>query len=104
MHSILQILKLNEVRSGTSSKTGKPYRMQDAECLILKDTGEVDQVGVLQIPRDLIENIAPGVYLGSFVLRPNLASRRIEAQLSGLVPYAVKGAPAPAAAAPVKGS
>lgn len=104
MQSILQILKLNEVREGVSQKNGKPYRMQDAECLILKETGEVDQVGVLQIPRDLLGTVTPGVYLGSFALRPNMASRRIEAQLTGLQPYAVKGSPAPsvAPAAPVK--
>lgn len=90
MQSILQILKLNDVREGISAKNGKPYRMQDAECLILKETGEVDQVGVLQIPRDLLGSVAPGVYLGSFALRPNMASRRIEAQLTGLQPYTVK--------------
>lgn len=96
MQSILQILKLNDVREGISSKNGKPYRMQDAECLILKDTGEVDQVGVLQIPRDLLGSIQPGVYLGSFSLRPNMASRRIEAQLVGLQPYSVKSPASPA--------
>lgn len=103
MQSILQILKLNDVREGVSQKNGKPYRMQDAECLILKETGEVDQVGVLQIPRDLLGTVTPGVYLGSFALRPNMASRRIEAQLTGLQPYTVKGTPVAAPAAPVKG-
>lgn len=103
MQSILQILKLNDVREGVSQKNGKPYRMQDAECLILKETGEVDQVGVLQIPRDLLGTVTPGVYLGSFALRPNMASRRIEAQLTGLQPYTVKTPPVSAPAAPVKG-
>ncbi len=93
MQSILQILKLNEVREGVSQKNGKPYRMQDAECLILNETGEVDQVGVLQIPRHLLGTVTPGVYLGSFALRPNMASRRIEAQLTGLQPYTVKTTP-----------
>jgi len=106
MQSILQILKINDAREGVSQKNGKPYRMQDAECLLLKDTGEVDQVGVLQIPRDLLGTVNPGVYLGSFALRPNMASRRIEAQLTGLQPYVVKGSPvaSPASpASPVKG-
>lgn len=103
MQSIIQILKLNDVREGVSQKNGKPYRMQDAECLILKETGEVDQVGVLQIPRDLLGTVTPGVYLGSFALRPNMASRRIEAQLTGLRPYTVKTTPVSAPAAPVKG-
>ncbi|MCH8180605.1 MAG: hypothetical protein IIA02_12605 [Proteobacteria bacterium] len=104
MQSILQILKLNDVREGISSKTGKPYRMQDAECLLLKDTGEVDQVGVLQIPRDLFGTVNPGVYLGTFALRPNMASRRIEAHLTGLTPYTVKAPVAPAAAAAKSGA
>ena len=93
MQSILQVLKVNEVRKGISTKTQRPYEMQDAECLLLKETGEVDQVGVLQIPRDLLGKVVPGVYLGSFALRPNMASRRLEAQLTGLQPYAVKQLP-----------
>jgi len=93
MQSILQVLKVNEVRKGISSKTQRPYEMQDAECLLLKETGEVDQVGVLQIPRELLGKVVPGVYLGSFALRPNMASRRLEAQLTGLQPYAVKQPP-----------
>lgn len=103
MQSILQILKLNDVREGVSAKTGKAYRMQDAECLLLKDSGEVDQVGVLQIPRDLFGTVAPGIYLGTFALRPNMASRRIEAHLTGLQPYTVKAPPVAVPAAPVKG-
>jgi hypothetical protein len=94
MQSILQILKVNELRKGVSKTTGRPYERQDAECVILKDTGEVDQVGVLQIPRDLLEKVVPGVYLGAFALRPDLASRRINAVLTGLQPYSV-GKPAP---------
>lgn len=99
MQSIIRILKLNEARKGVSQKTGKPYEMQDAECLLLKDTGEVDQVGVLQIPRDLMGKVTEGDFIGSFVLRPNLQTRRIEAQLVGLQPYAVKGTPAPVGSA-----
>lgn len=105
MQSIIQILKLNDVREGVSAKTGKPYKMQDAECLLLKDTGEVDQVGVLQIPRDLLGTVAPGVYLGSFALRPDMATRRIGAVLVGLQLYTVKGSPDQSAkVASVKGA
>lgn len=89
MQSILRILKVNEARTGT--KDGRTWEMQDAECLLLKDTGEVDQVGVLQLPKDLRGKVTPGDYLGSFALRPNMASRKIEAVLTGLQPYAVKG-------------
>jgi hypothetical protein len=102
MQSIVQILKINESRSG--SKEGRPWQIQDAECVILKDTGEVDQVGVLMLPKDLQSapgqpcKVQPGVYLGAFVLRANMASRRIEAQLTGLQPYSVKTPVKPGAA------
>lgn len=98
MQSIIRILKLNEVRKGVSQKTGKPYEMQDAECLLLTDTGEVDQVGVLQIPKDLMGKVTTGDFIGTFALRPNLQDRRIGAVLTGLQPYAVRGTPSPAAA------
>lgn len=88
MQSILRILKVNEARSGV--KDGRTWEMQDAECLLLKDTGEVDQVGVLMVPKELRGTVGPGDYLGTFALRPNMASRRIEAVLVGLTPYAVK--------------
>lgn len=90
MQSIIQILKINELRKG--AKDGREWQMQDAECLLLKDTGEVDQVGVLQLPKELRGDSAPkpGVYLGSFGLRPNMRDRRIEAVLVGLQPYTVK--------------
>lgn len=93
MQSILRILKVNEPRSGV--KDGRPWTMQDAECLLLKDTGEVDQVGVLQIPKSLQGTVTVGDFIGSFALRANMASRKLEAQLTGLQAYAVKGSPAP---------
>lgn len=87
MQSLLQILKVNDPREGV--KDGRAWSMQDAECLLLKETGEVDQVGVLRIPRDLRGKVAPGIYLGAFALRADMASRRIEAVLTGLQPYAL---------------
>lgn len=88
MHSILQILKLNEPRSG--EKNGRKWEMQDAECIILKDDGSVDQVGVLMIPKDLMGKVQPGVFLGAFALRADTSregQRRINAVLTGLQPY-----------------
>jgi hypothetical protein len=92
MNSILQILKLNEVRKGVSVKNGRPWEMQDAECLLLDETGAVDQVGVLQIPRDLMGKVTTGIYLGTFALRPDLQTRKIGAVLTGLQPYTIKQA------------
>jgi hypothetical protein len=93
MQSIIQILKLNDPKTGTSKKTGNPYDMQDAECLLLKDDGSIDQVGVLQVPKQLRETVKPGTFTATFALNANFASRRIEAVLTGLVPLPPKGAP-----------
>lgn len=88
MQSILQIIKVNELRTG--NKDGRTWEMQDAECILLNDSGEVESVGVLQLPKELRGQTKTGTYLGSFALRPNLSTRRIEAVLTGLQPYAVK--------------
>lgn len=84
MQSILQILKLNEPRQW--NRDGKTGESQDAECLLLTDTGDVDQVGVLRIPKDLRDKVSVGTFTGSFALRPNFMSRQIEAVLTGLTP------------------
>jgi hypothetical protein len=86
MHSIIQILKVNELKKGVSKKTGNDYEIQDAECLLLNDDGSVDQVGVLQIPKMLREKAVVGRHRGAFAMRANLASRRIEAVLVDLIP------------------
>lgn len=87
MNSFLQILKLNDVRSGV--KNERPWQMQDAECVIFSETGEVDQVGVLMIPKELMGAVTPGTYSGRFAMRANTSregQRRIEAVLTGLTP------------------
>lgn len=84
MQAILQIIKVNEARTGT--KDGRAWEMQDAECILLDDKGQPAQVGVLMVPKELRGKVAPGVFTGSFTLRTSLRDRRIEAQLVGLVP------------------
>lgn len=102
MQSIIQVLKVNDLKSGVSRKTGNPYEMQDAECILLKDDGSVDQVGVLQVPKSLRDKVQPGVFTGSFALRANMQSRRIEAVLTDISPVppgtygTPKASPAPA--------
>ncbi len=97
--SIIQILKVNEKRSG--NKNGRDWAMQDCECALLADTGELEQVGVLQLPKDMMGDAAPkpGIYLGSFALRAGMQDRKIAAVLTGLQPYAVPKASKPATAA-----
>lgn len=86
MQTLINILKLNDIKRGTSQKTGRPYEMQDAECLLLNDDGTLAGVGVLQVPRELMSSVAVGIFTASFALKANFASRRIEAVLTGLVP------------------
>lgn len=93
MNSILQILKLNDKRSGT--KDGRVWEMQDAECVILSADGSVDQVGVLMIPKAFMETITVGTFMGGFALRANTSregQRRIEAVLTSLSPLKKSGA------------
>lgn len=100
MNALIQIIKVNEARSGT--KDGRQWKMQDAECLLLDDNGAPAMVGVLSLPKDLMDDKAPkpGVYTGSFALKSGLRDRRIEAALVSLVPAndRVRQAQQPAAA------
>ena len=89
MNVFLQILKVNDVREGVGKVSKNPYRMQDCECLILDDQGNVDQVGVLMLSKEQVDKTVPGVYLGSFAMRANTSregGRKIEAVLTGLSP------------------
>jgi hypothetical protein len=90
MQSLIQIIKVNEPRSGVARLSGKPYTMQDAECLLLNDDGTPSQVGVLMLPKDLTGKITVGTYMGTFALQSSMKDRRIEAVLTGLQPYSVK--------------
>lgn len=94
MQTILQILKVNELRSGVSHKSGAPknWEMQDCECIVLGDDGSVQQVGVLPLGSEMRKDPPkPGVYIGTFALRAGMQDRRIGAVLVGLQPYGVKG-------------
>lgn len=88
MHAIIQIIKVNDVKNGT--KDGRAWEIQDAECILLTDDMKPDQVGVLTLPKDLRGKVAPGVYTGSFTLKSDLRTRRIEAVLVGLVPHVTR--------------
>jgi hypothetical protein len=92
MQSIVQIFKVNEARTGL--KDGRAWAMQDAECALLDDTGNVVSVGVLMLPKEMQSANAPkpGVYLGMFSLAAGMRDRRIEARLTGLNPVSTKRA------------
>ncbi len=86
MQSMIQIFKLDEVKKGTSAKTGKPYEIHTAQAALIDANGGVDQVGVLDIPPALREHVKPGLYTGSFAMKTNFSNGRIESHLTGLTP------------------
>jgi hypothetical protein len=91
MQSTVRIFKLDEIKKGIAKKTGNPYEIHTAQAALIDASGNVDQVGVLDIPPDLRnKGIGPGDYSGTFAMKTNFQSGRIEAALVGLT--ALKGA------------
>lgn len=88
MQSILEILVVN-TKSGNSKKTGQPYSIPEAQCVLKNDDGTVAAVGVLVIPKQLEEQAKPGSYTGTFALEAATFGEnqgRIVAKLVGLTP------------------
>lgn len=90
MQGILKIFKLDEVKKGIASKTGKPYEIHTAQCALMTADGELDQVGVLDIPPSLRGKVKPGVFIGSYAMGVSFANGRIGPVLQDLLPYDVK--------------
>jgi len=84
MQSKIQIFKLDEVKKGTSKKTGNAYEIHTAQAALIDDAGNVDTVGVLDIPPDLRGKVTVGKYTGTFAMKTNFQTGRIEAALTGL--------------------
>lgn len=92
--ALIQVIKVNDPRSGV--KEGRPWKMQDAECLLLDENGQPSMVGVLSLPKELMSDelgkdqfkhkVQPGIYTGAFALKSGLRDRRIEAVLTSLTP------------------
>lgn len=93
MQSLIQIFKVNEVKKGTSKKTGNPYEIEDCECALLTPEGTIDQVGVLTLPKELSGKVTPGVYMGNFAMKVDFQTRKIGAVLTGLNALPPKSAP-----------
>ena len=81
--SVVQILKVNEPRSGVG-KNGKNWTMQEAECILIDGDGQVSQVGVLDVPKDMIGSLTPGMYTATFTMSAHYQTRKIEPRLTGL--------------------
>ena len=95
MSQFVQILVVNPLREGVGKASGNAYRMQDCECLLLSETGEVVEVGVLMLGKEQVGVTQPGTYAASFSLRADKSKdggRRIGAVLTGLRPVKKSGA------------
>lgn len=89
MSMIIQILKVNPIREGVGRDSGRPYRMQDAECATLDEAGNIDQVGVLNLSNDQVGVTTTGIYAATVTLvadRSKTGGGRLVPRLTGLVP------------------
>ena len=88
MQSILEIL-LVTVKSGTAKKSGLPYSISEAHCVLRNADGTPGAVGVLVVPKSLETVAQPGTFTASFgLVAASFGEQqgRIVAQLAGLVP------------------
>lgn len=81
--SFIQILVAQKPSEGIG-KNGKPYKVQNADCVMLDEDGVMLQVGVMRVPNDLIDKIKPGVYQPGFGIRVDFQSREIKPVLMSL--------------------
>jgi hypothetical protein len=65
---LIEILAVNKA-SGISGKTGKPWEILKAQCIVKGPDNSV-QVGELNLPKSLLET-TPGKYLAEFELGVN---------------------------------
>jgi len=94
--STIQILKVNDVEKGVSKKTGQPWERHTAECVLLKDDGELECVGKLNLPEPLRATAARGVFRAGFSLVvPTFGDQQgqITARLVSLMPVPSKSVP-----------
>lgn len=105
MSNLIQILKVDEPRSGVSKKSGTPFTTRSCQCILLDETGELGDVGVLRLPKDMVSDETapkPGVYMCNHKLGVSYDKKEIGLVITSLVPYDLRKmapvAPAPAAA------
>jgi hypothetical protein len=88
MQSILEIL-LVSVKAGNAKKTGQPYSISEAHCVLRNDDGTPGAVGVLVVPKSLEAVAKPGTFTAAFGLQAASYGEqqgRIVAVLTGLTP------------------
>ena len=86
--SILQVIK----RDGVSQKTGRPWAIHSAQCVLEQDVDGQKQllVGTINLP-DHLKAVEPGEYLADFGFFQSMEGR-LEPRITSLVPF---GMPVP---------
>lgn len=86
--SILEILLLDP-KGGISGKTGKPWSILEAHCLLKNMDGTVASVGILQVPKALEALATVGLFTCTFGMvagQFGADQGRLISVLTGLVP------------------
>lgn len=81
--AFIQVLVVQPIKSGTS-KNGKPYQLQEVDCIALDEHGEALQVGVLSLPNSLLGTITVGTYSPVYGMRVDFQTRKISPSIVGL--------------------
>lgn len=104
--SIIEVL-LVTVKAGNAKKTGQPYSISEAHCVLRNDDGTPGAVGVLVVPKSLESVLTPetrGYFTASFGLQAGSYGEtqgRIGAVLTGITPVPPAAMRRPAGATPV---
>jgi len=67
MQTVLEILLVN-TKTGNAKKTGLPFSISEAHCVLRDETGKAGAVGVLTIPKGMESRAVPGIYTASFAI------------------------------------
>lgn len=81
-------------RSGVSNKTGRPWAMHEAQCILEQEDTEGKKivVGTINLP-DVLKDSAPGDYLAEFSFFKSMEGK-LEPRVVSLVPFGMTGAKA----------
>ncbi|MEQ5842997.1 MULTISPECIES: cellulose synthase [Paraburkholderia] len=81
-------------RSGVSNKTGRPWAMHEAQCILEQEDTEGKKivVGTINLP-DVLKDSAPGDYLAEFSFFKSMEGK-LEPRVVSLVPFGMQGAKA----------
>lgn len=78
-NSRIQIIAITE-NKGVSKKTGMPYHIREAQCIV--NTGNGQKVGVISLPQALFDTM-PGQYDATFEVDIDM-DKRVVARLTEL--------------------